>query len=379
MRGRIYRHTHQPCPSLLILHSLVLAWLLHSIVETIAEPPKRMTTVTNPINLPHQPVPWTNARNWAANPAATPSALTGKNTASIAPQNTVAPTWRDALDAINPLHQIPVVGEIYRGITGEKISGIARVAGGFIFGGIAGGLAAAMVAAYAEGHDDQGPGEQLVAALAQDKGASAAAPAATHSGAAPTTAVAAKTGTGLPTDDIPTVTITAQDAANLQLPSQPVFARQPAPETAAELTRSAEKTLASEGKTSVAAQDSIIPEVYTPPPLRDKLNAKRPTPGFSAAPRPLNLSSFIDRLPAQAASLSLNQPDNLALLQEVNAVPNPGTSTPPAGAALTPNARSQTTQNGGRNPLPPELVRDMMLQALDKYQKLPEVVAEAVQ
>lgn len=330
-----------------------------------------MTTISNPINLPHQPVPWTNARNWAANPAATPVALTGKNSASIAPQNTVEPTWRDALDAINPLHQIPVVGEVYRGLTGEKISGIARVAGGFIFGGIAGGLVAAMVAAYAEGHDDQGPGEQLVAALANDKGATAAAaPATAPSGAAPT--VAATTGTGLPTDDIPTVTITAQDAANLQLPSQPSFARQPAPEPTATLTQETAKTVALDGRIPAAPGQ----ENFTLPPLREKLNAKRQTPGFSAAPHPLNLSSFIDRLPAQAANLSLNQPDNLALLQGVNALPNPA-GTAAATAADTAKSAAAPAAATGRNPLPPELVRDMMLQALDKYQKLPTVVPES--
>lgn len=329
-----------------------------------------MTTISNPINLPRQPVPWTTARNWSANPAATPVALNGKNSASIAPQNTVEPTWRDALDAINPLHQIPVVGEIYRGLTGEKISGIARVAGGFIFGGIAGGLAAAMVAAYAEGHEDQGPGEQLVAALAGDKAAAVpAAPAsADKPGAAAATVAAGKAGAGLATDDIPTVTITAQDAANLQLPSQPSFARQPAPEPAAATADMVAKTVAQDGRIPAAASQ----DAFMLPPLRDKLNAKRATPGFSAAPHPLNLSSFIDRLPAQAATLSLNQPDNLALLQGVNAVPDAVKPANTAGNASAP----QSAPSVGRNALPPELVRDMMLQALDKYQQLPAVVKE---
>lgn len=335
-----------------------------------------MTTISNPINLPRQPVPWTNARNWAANPTGTPVTLNGKNTTSIAPQNTVEPTWRDALDAINPLHQIPVVGEIYRGITGEKISGIARVAGGFIFGGVAGGLVAAMVAAYAEGHDDQGPGEQLVAALAGDKTAAAAA-APDKAGAAPAAIMADKTGAGLAADDIPTVTITAQDAANLQLPSQPAFARQPAPEPTAAVTKEAAKTVAIDGRIPTAdGQKTVAPETFALPPLREKLNAKRPTPGFSAAPHPLNLSSFIDRLPAKAANLSLNQPDNLALLQSVNSAPNPAaalTNTPVTTVANNEASQSVVSE---RNPLPPELVRDMMLQALDKYENLPAVTAE---
>ncbi|MFM7346538.1 MAG: hypothetical protein ACKO1J_14370 [Tagaea sp.] len=55
----------------------------------------------------------------------------------------------DLLQAINPLHHIPVVGTIYREITGATIEPAARVIGGLVFGGPA-GIASALVNAVIE-------------------------------------------------------------------------------------------------------------------------------------------------------------------------------------------------------------------------------------
>ncbi|HEV7371081.1 MAG TPA: hypothetical protein VGO20_18420, partial [Arenibaculum sp.] len=44
----------------------------------------------------------------------------------------------DLLDVINPLQHIPVVGTIYRALTGDEISTPARVAGGTLYGGVVG-------------------------------------------------------------------------------------------------------------------------------------------------------------------------------------------------------------------------------------------------
>lgn len=44
-------------------------------------------------------------------------------------------TFLDFLDIINPLQHIPVVGSIYREITGDEIDPGARIAGGALFGG----------------------------------------------------------------------------------------------------------------------------------------------------------------------------------------------------------------------------------------------------
>ena len=51
-------------------------------------------------------------------------------------------TFDDVLQAINPLHHLPIVGNVYREITGEKLAPMARVVGGGLFGGLFGALAA---------------------------------------------------------------------------------------------------------------------------------------------------------------------------------------------------------------------------------------------
>jgi hypothetical protein len=47
------------------------------------------------------------------------------------------------IDVINPLHHIPFVNHLYRGVTHDEITPDARFAGGFLFGGPLGALGAA--------------------------------------------------------------------------------------------------------------------------------------------------------------------------------------------------------------------------------------------
>jgi hypothetical protein len=51
-------------------------------------------------------------------------------------------SFADLLDVINPLQHIPVVSAVYREVTGDTISTGARMAGGALFGGPLGLLAA---------------------------------------------------------------------------------------------------------------------------------------------------------------------------------------------------------------------------------------------
>lgn len=41
----------------------------------------------------------------------------------------------DVIDMVNPLHHVPVVGHLYREVTGDDIKPIARIVGGSVFGG----------------------------------------------------------------------------------------------------------------------------------------------------------------------------------------------------------------------------------------------------
>lgn len=52
-------------------------------------------------------------------------------------------SFKDLFDIVNPLQHIPVVSTIYREATGDTISGVSRIIGGALFGGVA-GLAASV-------------------------------------------------------------------------------------------------------------------------------------------------------------------------------------------------------------------------------------------
>lgn len=55
--------------------------------------------------------------------------------------------FRDLLDLVNPLQHIPLLGNLYRRMTGDVLDPAIRVAGGALFGGpIGAGLAAAALA-----------------------------------------------------------------------------------------------------------------------------------------------------------------------------------------------------------------------------------------
>ncbi len=51
-------------------------------------------------------------------------------------------TFGDILDVLNPLQHLPIVGSIYRAITGDTISAASKVTGGALFGGLIGFAAA---------------------------------------------------------------------------------------------------------------------------------------------------------------------------------------------------------------------------------------------
>ena len=56
-------------------------------------------------------------------------------------------TFRDVIDLVNPLHHLPIIGNLYRRITGDIIDPAIRIAGGALFGGPLGaGFAAVSIA-----------------------------------------------------------------------------------------------------------------------------------------------------------------------------------------------------------------------------------------
>lgn len=52
-----------------------------------------------------------------------------------APAGSAPYTFGDVIDMINPLQHIPILGNIYRSITGDEIKPFSRIVGGALFGG----------------------------------------------------------------------------------------------------------------------------------------------------------------------------------------------------------------------------------------------------
>ncbi|MBM3502654.1 MAG: hypothetical protein FJX65_02155 [Alphaproteobacteria bacterium] len=73
-------------------------------------------------------------------------------------------TFRDVLDTLNPLQHLPVVGSIYRSITGETVSPGARIIGGTIFGGPL-GLVSSVADSMLEDVSGKSAGGHVMAAL----------------------------------------------------------------------------------------------------------------------------------------------------------------------------------------------------------------------
>lgn len=57
-------------------------------------------------------------------------------------------TFRDVLDVVNPLQHIPLIGTLYRKLTGDTIDPAMRIAGGALFGGPIGAIASTVAVAF---------------------------------------------------------------------------------------------------------------------------------------------------------------------------------------------------------------------------------------
>lgn len=139
------------------------------------------------------------------------------------PQQTLADKmdvgFDDLIDVVNPLQQLPVVSSVYREATGESISIPARLAGGFLFGGLPGLIGSAAMVAFEEVTGDTVLGH-IGSLLEEDAG--------------PATALAGGKAAGA----LPWMNAGSGDGADPSLPSPQALAealrrRSPATETAA--------------------------------------------------------------------------------------------------------------------------------------------------
>ena len=203
--------------------------------------------------------------------------------------------FHDLLDIVNPLQHLPVIGSVYRWITGDTIGNLPRVVGDTLYGGLIGfasGLANVLIKEQT-GHDI---GETVVALVTGDDKPSAVAsvPSAPAAPAAPADHPAATPAHGAGTS------VSAAPAASAPAnPAQTFLAQQ------------AERRRQLYGSSSTAANGrvlsaqviplSIPPGSLSPParamPVAYTASAPAPTPTQAGGTGPVDVSQkMIDAL-----------------------------------------------------------------------------------
>ncbi|HVM80903.1 MAG TPA: hypothetical protein VMU06_17920 [Stellaceae bacterium] len=87
--------------------------------------------------------------------------------------------FHDLLDIVNPLQHLPIIGSVYRWITGDTIGNLPRIAGDALYGGLI-GFASGLVNVLVKEETGRDIGETVVALVtgSDDKPAASAAPQA---------------------------------------------------------------------------------------------------------------------------------------------------------------------------------------------------------
>ncbi len=91
-------------------------------------------------------------------------------------------TFRDLIDIVNPLQHIPLLGTVYRKLTGDSIDPAIRVAGGALFGGPLGAIVSAAAVAIGESRRQAVISEEKVGPQVADRPAPRANTAASATG-----------------------------------------------------------------------------------------------------------------------------------------------------------------------------------------------------
>jgi hypothetical protein len=306
-------------------------------------------------------------------------------------------TFDDFLDIINPLQHIPIVNLIYREATGDKISGTAQIIGSTLLGGPL-GMVSGVISAILEQETGKGTAETAIALLTgigreDEKGGNApgAAPAA-----ATLVAEAAREAPSEEAQDAVAVAendeateVAAQEETQIEAPAPalaPVSVAAPAPAPTA-VAQAAPQTGGQNNGLQETARIETGERFFPLAGVHRLSAAATPRMPVSDAPD-VQLKSFnLQHVSRPATALAAAQPWPQIQPQTQPQI-QPGAVPPQAEriAGITPMiAREQAQQilnldaapaaniaailpPASGNPLPPQLIQDMMLMNLQKYQ-----------
>lgn len=234
------------------------------------------------------------------------------------------------IDIVNPLQHIPVVSTIYRRVTGDEISPVARLAGDALFGGPLGAVAsvADLALEKATGKD---VGETALAFLKGDKKEE-------------------------------TMLAAAPQSAEIEWFT-------PSPQT--------QQEFANFIPSSKEEPESRLPLAYAPAQAtRPQAALDEPAREGSPSPPPVSAPKGVDRaILATGREETPAQPTKadsaIALRQQDAPVGTGGTSVPPGLTASAPESNKKAaTPPGLTAPVPTHLVATKMMEALDKYEAM---------
>jgi hypothetical protein len=212
----------------------------------------------------------------AVSPASAPAPQAGERSHIWAKKEF---SFHDLLDVINPLQHLPVIGTVYRWVTGDEIGNLPRLAGDFLFGGPI-GLAFGAVSTAVKELSGKDPGEHVIALLTDQSAAPGTGPA--------TTAVASA---AAPTAGAPAPPVAVPDHPPMPL-ARPVVAFAPATASATPVP-SARPVAAPGAATAGAAMmpGAVIADSSTPPGAAQAFLQQRDaaTRRFAAGPAPRNM------------------------------------------------------------------------------------------
>lgn len=247
-------------------------------------------------------------------------------------------SFKDLLDIVNPLQHLPIIGSIYRYLTGDEPSGGARIVGDALYGGPI-GFGVGVVTTMLTDSKGEDLGEQVLADVFGSRGDAAHTKTQLARSAAP----AAQTQAGS--------TIASATAADAAANAMPISAADETPEQATRLATALYRSPPPASTTQKGASEAPAPNssyAALNARFRRQSTTVRATNGqvLNNDPVPLELSSTFLSSPRSALTppVSTGQP--------TPAAPSP-TATPNATAAQPSNPIAQK-----------------MLDALDKYELL---------
>jgi hypothetical protein len=295
----------------------------------------------------------------AANASAANSAPTKAASSSASPSDASGPalwshgsfSFKDLLDIVNPLQHIPVVGSIYRYLTGDEPSGGARIVGDSIYGGPIGFGVSVVSTAFLTDSKGEDVGEQLLANVFGPRNDSPTVGTPVVASATPASATPA---TATP------ATAAARTAATVAAPAPVASAPQAAAAPAAPRPVAMNNLFRSPPATAPASpEQSFLAQTAQ---FQHEISTGRGANGAVINNRPVPLELSSNLLPSVPAGAHILMPPSSAA-PAGNPMPAPASSSQAVPAASPPPVANPAAN-------PPNPIAQKMLDALDKYEQL---------